>query len=120
MFYVCVGEIICIHHTHTYMCILIYVHKSQHFVVSHFRHKLETSNWAQSTHTQTHYGTLVLKFHLKMQISTKHFPPSTLPRPSSQKEAQAEVERPRAGQMNFSLPTFLGQTKLQLSKSWVN
>lgn len=55
-----------------YLCILIYAHKSQHFVEAHFRHKHETGNWA---HTQrTFCDTATLKFHLKMLISTKRRP----------------------------------------------
>lgn len=34
-----------------YLCILIYAHKSQHFVEAHFRHKHETGNWAHTAHT---------------------------------------------------------------------
>lgn len=97
-----------------YLCILIYAHKSQHFVEAHFRHKHETGNWA---HTQrTFCDTATLKFHLKMLISTKRrplYPPlPQIPYPAAYRRLQAEVERPQAGGLHFSLPTFRWQPKL--------
>lgn len=98
-----------------YLCILIYAHKSQHFVEAHFRHKHETGKLGTHTAHILRYGNV--KISLKNanfnQAQTPIPPPlPQIPYPAAYRRLQAEVERPQAGRLHFSLPTFWWQPKL--------
>lgn len=65
-----------------YLCILIYAHKSQHFVEAHFRHKHETGNWA---HTLRYDNVKIsLKNANFKQARTPNYP---TPHPNCQQQA---------------------------------